>query len=142
VVVNVGGMRDGDEAGLVVLRHASSWIGGVRRGDRRTVVVKGNVVMDVKSQATKNKGAAVASANLAENKVWLRATVDIRPGSSDLASYQYSTDGTKWQRLGAPQALQKDWAGFFMGYRFGVFNYATKALNGSVRVERFEITTP
>jgi beta-xylosidase len=142
LALDVGGMRDGDEAGLVVLRDASSWVGVVRRGENRTVVVRGNVRMDVKSMATKNKGAVVASANLAGSRVWLRATVDVRPGSSNLASYQYSADGAKWQRLGTGQALHEDWGVYFMGYRFGVFNYATKALNGSVRVERFEITTP
>jgi hypothetical protein len=31
---------------------------------------------------------------------------------------------------------------FFMGYRYGIFNYATKALGGAVTVERFELSTP
>jgi beta-xylosidase len=143
VAMDVGDMRDGDQAGLAVLRDSSSWIGVVRRGERRTVVVRGNIVMDVKSMGTKNKGAVVSSAELTGSKVWLRATVDIAPGSNNVATYQYSTDGARrWQRLGSAQALQKDWGGYFMGYRFGVFNFATKALNGSVRVERFDITTP
>jgi beta-xylosidase len=142
LAIDVGGMRDGDESGLVVLRDSSSWVGVVRRGEKRMVVVRGNVVMDVKSMATRNKGSVVASVNLAGGRVWLRATVDIKPGSSNLASYQYSIDGSKWQRLGSGQALHKDWGGYFMGYRFGIFNYATKSLNGSVRVEKFEITTP
>jgi hypothetical protein len=29
---------------------------------------------------------------------------------------------------------------FFMGYRYGIFNYSTLALGGSVKVERFEIS--
>jgi hypothetical protein len=29
-----------------------------------------------------------------------------------------------------------------MGYRFGIFNYATQALGGAVTVERFDLTTP
>lgn len=28
---------------------------------------------------------------------------------------------------------------FFLGYRFAVFNHATQALGGKVRVERFEL---
>ncbi len=31
---------------------------------------------------------------------------------------------------------------FFMGYRFGVFNYATQALGGAVKVASFELATP
>ncbi len=29
-----------------------------------------------------------------------------------------------------------------MGYRFGIFNYATTALGGAVTVRRFDLTTP
>jgi hypothetical protein len=29
-----------------------------------------------------------------------------------------------------------------MGYRFALFNHATQALGGSVRIARFELTTP
>ena len=37
--------------------------------------------------------------------------------------------------------LTNDWQ-FFMGYRFGVFNYATSTLGGSVTVNQFAVTTP
>jgi hypothetical protein len=29
-----------------------------------------------------------------------------------------------------------------MGYRFGIFNYATQALGGTVTVNRFDLTAP
>ncbi len=29
-----------------------------------------------------------------------------------------------------------------MGYRFGIFNYATQALGGAVTVRSFDLTTP
>ena len=29
-----------------------------------------------------------------------------------------------------------------MGYRFGIFDYATQALGGSVKVASFEVTKP
>jgi hypothetical protein len=29
---------------------------------------------------------------------------------------------------------------FFMGHRFGIFNYATQALGGTVTVRRFDLT--
>ena len=31
---------------------------------------------------------------------------------------------------------------FFMGYRFGIFNYATQSLGGSVGVASFQLATP
>jgi hypothetical protein len=37
--------------------------------------------------------------------------------------------------------MGNDWR-FFMGYRFALFNHATQALGGSIRVTRFELSTP
>jgi hypothetical protein len=31
---------------------------------------------------------------------------------------------------------------FFMGYRYGIFNYATSSLGGTVTVARFTLSTP
>jgi hypothetical protein len=43
--------------------------------------------------------------------------------------------------LGPPFTLTN--AGqFFMGYRFGLFNHATRALGGSVRAGQFTVTAP
>jgi len=41
--------------------------------------------------------------------------------------------------LGPAFTLNNDWQ-FFMGYRFGVFNYATSALGGSVIVNQFAVS--
>ncbi len=75
------------------------------------------------------------------NRVWLRASADIRPGTGRLGTFSYSTDGTTFTRLGPAFSLGNDWR-FFMGYRFALFNHATQALGGSVRIARFELTTP
>jgi len=40
-----------------------------------------------------------------------------------------------------PLTLNNSWE-FFMGYRFGIFNYATQALGGAVTVRSFDLTTP
>ena len=38
--------------------------------------------------------------------------------------------------LGPAYTMWTNWA-YFMGYRFGIFNYATKELGGSIKVESF-----
>ena len=43
--------------------------------------------------------------------------------------------------LGPSFVLNNQWE-FFMGYRFGIFNYATQALGGAVTVRSFDLTTP
>ncbi|WP_214105621.1 family 43 glycosylhydrolase [Acrocarpospora catenulata] len=74
-------------------------------------------------------------------RIWLRANADVRPGSGRQARFSYSTDGVNFTALGSAFALNNSWR-FFMGYRFGIFNYATQALGGSVTVRRFDLTTP
>jgi hypothetical protein len=90
---------------------------------------------------TVSTGKEIASAALPASKVWLRATGDFTPGSGHQAYFSYSTDGKNFQRLGNGLVMTSEWQ-FFMAYRFAIFNYATQALGGSVRVESFELATP
>lgn len=83
----------------------------------------------------------MASAPLAGNRVRLRAAADIRPGAARSAVFSYSTDGAAFVRLGPAFSLGNDWR-FFMGYRFALFNHATRALGGAVRATRFEVSVP
>jgi hypothetical protein len=93
------------------------------------------------SWATTGTGSEAAGATISGGKIWLRVNADIRPGSGRQAKFSYSTDGTTFTALGPAFTLNNEWQ-FFMGYRFGVFNYATQALGGSVAVNRFTIATP
>ncbi|MCE0446539.1 hypothetical protein LT493_23470 [Streptomyces tricolor] len=55
--------------------------------------------------------------------------------------FSHSTDGITFTRLGPDFSRATTWR-FFMGYRFALFNHATRALGGAVRVTRFELSTP
>lgn len=90
---------------------------------------------------TTGTGTEVAGTPVPAGSVWLRATADIRPGAARSGTFSYSTDGTRFTRLGPAFSLGNDWR-FFMGYRFALFNHATQALGGAVRVPRFELSTP
>ncbi|WBB80968.1 family 43 glycosylhydrolase [Micromonospora sp. WMMD882] len=133
-------MRDGDRAGLAVLRNSSAWI-GVRRDNGATRVVMTNGLTMDGSWNTTGTGTEIASAAVSGGRIWLRANADIRPGSGRQARFSYSTDGVNFVALGNALTLDSNWQ-FFMGYRFGIFNYATQALGGAVTVRRFELATP
>jgi beta-xylosidase len=139
VEIDPGGMRDGDRAGLAMLRDFSAWI-GLRRdnGVTRISMVDG-LAMDGNWNTT-GTGTERASAELCGDRVWLRVTADIRPGSGRQATFAYSEDGASFVPLGPAFTLHSNWT-FFMGYRFAVFNYATAALGGSITVNRFSVTT-
>ncbi|MER6282610.1 glycoside hydrolase family 43 protein [Streptomyces sviceus] len=140
VQLDFSAMRDGDRAGLALLRDSSAWIGVRRDGGATRVSMVNGLTMDGNWNTT-GTGTEAASAPVSGGRLWLRASADIRPGSARPGTFSYSTDGTNFTRLGPSFSMGNDWR-FFMGYRFALFNYATQALGGSVRVLRFELSTP
>ncbi|MFC7247253.1 glycoside hydrolase 43 family protein, partial [Catellatospora aurea] len=140
ITLDYSTMRDGDRAGLAMLRDQSAWIGVKRDNGTTRVVMTNGLTMD-SSWNTTGTGSENASASISGGRIWLRVNADIRPGSGRQARFSYSTDGTNFTALGSAFTLNNAWQ-FFMGYRFGIFNYATQALGGSVTVSRFDLTTP
>ncbi|WP_181786767.1 glycoside hydrolase family 43 protein [Streptomyces phytophilus] len=140
IELDCSAMADGDRAGLAVLRDASAWIGLKRDGGTTRVVMVDGLTMDGNWNTT-GTGTERASASFAGSRIWLRSQADIRPGSGRQAQFSYSTDGSGFSPLGPSFTLNNAWQ-FFMGYRYAIFNHATRALGGSVRVARFELTAP
>ncbi|MGW4207256.1 family 43 glycosylhydrolase [Lentzea sp. NPDC004789] len=140
VELDYSAMRDGDRAGLVMLRQSSAWIGVRRDNGRTSVVMTTGLAMD-SSWRTTSTGTEVASTAITGDRVWLRASADIQPGSNRVARFSYSTDGNTFTPLGPAFTLDNSWQ-FFLGYRFGVFNHATQALGGAVTVRRFDVARP
>ncbi|KQR07197.1 xylosidase [Cellulomonas sp. Leaf334] len=140
VELDYSAMANGDRSGLAMLRQSSAWVGVVKTNGSTRVVMTDGLSMN-SSWATTGTGVERASANVSGGRIWLRATADIRPGSGRTATFSYSTDGTTFVPLGPAFTLNNQWE-FFMGYRFGIFNYATQALGGAVTVRSFDLTTP
>jgi beta-xylosidase len=140
VELDYSAMANGDRSGLAMLRQSSAWIGVVKTNGATRVVMTDGLTMS-SSWATTGTGVERASAAVSGGRIWLRATADIRPGSGRTATFSYSTNGTTFVPLGPAFTLNNSWE-FFMGYRFGLFNYATQALGGAVTVRSFDLTTP
>ncbi len=139
-ILDVTAMRDGDRAGLALLRDSSAWIGVKREGTATRLVMVNGLTMDG-SWNTTGTGTEAASVPVTANRLWLRANADIRPGAARSGTFSYSLDGVTFTRLGPAFSMGNAWQ-FFMGYRFALFNHATRALGGSVRVSRFEVSVP
>ncbi|GAB2630787.1 family 43 glycosylhydrolase [Streptomyces capparidis] len=140
IELDIAGMRDGDRAGLAVLRDSSAWIGVKRAGGSSRLVTVTGLTMDTNWNTT-GTGYETASAGLGGSRVWLRVQADIRPGTGRQARFSYSTDGINFVPMGPAFTMGNDWR-FFMGHRFAIFNHATTALGGAVTVRRFSLTTP
>jgi beta-xylosidase len=141
IEMDYGAMRDGDMAGLALFRDSSAWIGIKRSAGTSKVAMVNNLTLN-SSWATATKGTEVASANVSGGKIWLRIVADVRTTQSGgQGRFSYSTDGSQFTQLGSAFTMKRDWP-FFTGYRFAIFNYATQALGGSVKVSSFQLTAP
>jgi hypothetical protein len=136
-------MANGDRTGLAMLRDQSAWI-GIRKdsatGATRLSMING-INMTTGSWATAATGTEAAGVDVSGGKIWLRVSANIQPGSGRTATFSYSTNGSTFTTLGPAFTLNNDWQ-FFMVYRFGIFNYATTALGGSVTVNKFTVAAP
>ncbi|GLI78230.1 hypothetical protein PoHVEF18_006539 [Penicillium ochrochloron] len=139
IQLDIGNMHSGDRSGLAMLRDSSAYVAIINNsGTFRLSMVQGLTMGS--GWTTLSTGSEVSGVNLPSgtSKIWLRAAANIQPGSGRTASFSYSTDGLNFAGIGTPYVLNNTW-NFFMGYRYGIFNYATSALGGSVVVNSFDM---
>jgi beta-xylosidase len=70
--------------------------------------------------------------------VCLRAACDFT-NKADAARFYYSPDGQSWHPIGHDLKMVYSLA-HFVGYRFGLFNYATKTPGGYADFDYFRIS--
>ncbi|KAI8293009.1 hypothetical protein K4K56_005572 [Colletotrichum sp. SAR 10_98] len=133
-------MADGDRTGLVLFRYAAAWIGVVKDGDRTKVAMVNNIMMvPDDGWHTVDKGEEIESAEISGGSVWLRLEVGVNSLYNEEGRFSYSTDGVTFQSLGEPHQQVNNGILHFLGYRYGLFNYATLARGGAVTVKSFGI---
>ena len=153
--INVGDLAAGDIGGVAILRDESAYIGVRKEADGSVTLIHVNgitmkegddgwqTVSEGTVAASTTEGlAAVASG---EQDLWVRITADVTPAFGlpaenvpNTAQLEYSIDGQTFQKLGPDFKIHNRWQ-FFMTFRFAVFNFATKALGGSLHVKGFDL---
>ncbi|KAL1743245.1 glycosyl hydrolase [Schizophyllum fasciatum] len=140
IELNYENMAPGDRAGLVLLRDHSGYVGVQNDGGSFTVVMVTDIDMDANWDTSSN-GTVIESTQISGGTVWLRVYADITPQGgqgTNLAHFSFSTDGSTFVGIGEDFTMVVGWE-FFMGYRFGIFNYATTDLGGSITVPAFTL---
>jgi beta-xylosidase len=140
IELDLSSMQDGDVAGLALLRHMSAYVAVRKKSGALEVAMVSGLTMDG-SWNTTSTGKDAESKAFTGSKIWLRLSADITPGSGRQGKFSYSTDGTTFTAIGTPYTMNNSWE-FFMAYRFGIFNFASTALGGSVTLKSFALTTP
>lgn len=141
--INISKMADGDRAGVSLFRDVAAYIGVHKEGSAAKLVMVNNLSLNSNwGTASTGTVAATGPTIATDTDLWLRIDADVTPAfgtnTARQATFWYSTDGSKFTQLGGGFGMTNAWQ-FFTGYRFAVFNFATKALGGEVSVKSFEL---
>jgi beta-xylosidase len=79
----------------------------------------------------------VASVPLSQTRVYFRVAADYL-NQADKASFFYSLDGNQWTPIGSTLQMVSTLP-HFVGYRFALFNYATRSAGGFADFDYFRI---
>ena len=127
--IDVSNMKEGDFAGLALLQRKFGQVGvKYTNGAKTIVMVNGSASRPIEAQ----------SVPLTQKMVYLKAECDFRD-KTDIAYFFYSLDGKSWTPIGSQLKMEFSMP-HFMGYRFGLFNYATKNPGGCVDFDYFHIS--
>ena len=138
VKMDVSKMKDGDVAGLAAFQGDAALLSIVKEGKRSFIVgSKESVALsDEDKVVTDVKREEVYRQALKSKVVYLKMSCDFRL-HQDLVTLSYSVDGKNWVEAIRGFKMIFDYRRFFMGTRFGIYNYATKNKGGFVDVESF-----
>ncbi|WP_149277744.1 glycoside hydrolase family 43 protein [Pareuzebyella sediminis] len=126
--IDLSNMKEGDNAGLALLQKNYGWVGVTHEnGKKKIVMVLGN------DEGEKT----VEELALNQKTIYLKASCDFT-NKKDEAQFYYSLDGRNWSKIGTTLKMSYTLP-HFMGYRFGLFNYATAQSGGYVDFDYFRI---
>lgn len=128
VVLDTSGMKDGDYAGLAALQEKYGFAGIKKSGDSKSIVMV---------NGSTGSPEEVESISVDQDKVYLKIDFDFK-NMRDRVYFYYSLDGEDWTSIG--NVLQMSYElSHFVGYRFALFNFATKTAGGYVDFDYFRI---
>ena len=151
IAMDISKMKDGDCAGLAAFNGDSGVLTIKKQGKKSVLEMSEQKVsltdrekavtnVEVKVIETVDLSAAFKSQTSKSKSqiIYLRLDGDFQPGHHDVANFYYSLDGEKWTQIGTKNyRMIFDYRRFFMGTKFGIFNYATKKAGGYVDVDAF-----
>ena len=126
--IDVSNLKDGDFAGLALLQKNYGLVGVKSDGGTNFIVMV---------SAENHSPAEVERVPLTQANVFLKAECDFK-NRADKAHFFYSLDGKSWIAIGS-QLKMSYTLPHFMGYRFGLFNFATKTPGGYADFDYFRV---
>jgi len=125
--LDLSGLKDGDIAGFGVLQDKYAYVAVKLENGKKTIqMVKGR------------EGKVIEEIPYSGDEIFFKITCDFKD-RKDLAHFYYAENGKHWKEIGEPLKMEYT-LGQFMGYRYALFNYATKTSGGYVDFDYFRIT--
>ncbi|MFN8345413.1 MAG: glycoside hydrolase 43 family protein [Spirosomataceae bacterium] len=127
-LLDASNMKEGDFAGLSLLQKNFGLVGvKVGKGQKSIVMVSANT----------GKPIEIENIPLTQNTLYVKAECNFNK-RADIARFFYSLDGKVWTKIGEPLKMPYT-IPHFMGYRFGLFNYATQTTGGFADFDYFRM---
>ncbi|WP_312095928.1 glycoside hydrolase 43 family protein [Niallia sp.] len=126
--VDVSGMKDGDIAGFAAFQKDYGYVG---------VHVIDNKKLITMVSSSSGSPEIIESVPLDQDRVYFRIDCDFKE-KADKAYFYYSLNEKDWNRIGKELGMKYK-LDHFMGYRFAVFNFATKEIGGFADFDYFRI---
>lgn len=126
---DVSNLKNGDYAGLCALQRKFGQVGVKMTDGKKYIFMTSN---------ESETPVEMESIPLSQNEVYVRIDCDFND-RKDIATFFYSLDGNSWKPIGGELHMQYTLMEHFMGYRFGLFNYATKTPGGYADFDWFRI---
>ena len=124
--LDLAGLKDGDIAGFGVLQDKYGYVAvKLENGKKSIRMVKGS------------DGKIIEEIPYEGDEICFKITCDFKD-RKDIARFYYSENGKNWKEIGEPLKMQYT-LGQFMGYRYALFNYATKTSGGYADFDYFRI---
>jgi beta-xylosidase len=135
ISLDISKMSTGDIAGLSLFRDNAAYIAI----SNNALILQRDLALGA-GWNTLSLGRQETSVSLPANtkNIWLRLHADIKPAGSHQGTFSWSTDGKTYKQLGTPYTMNTTYF-FFIGYRFGIFNFAESKLGGQVTVKSFDL---
>ncbi|MBS4200480.1 glycoside hydrolase 43 family protein [Bacillus sp. FJAT-49732] len=129
VLVEISHMKDGDFAGLAAFQENYGFVAVKATANENFIVM---VLGNSKEQQE------IELISITNDRVYFKVDFDFK-NMIDQAYFYYSLDEENWHVIGEPLQM-KYTIPHFMGYRFALFNYATKTSDGFVDFDYFRVT--
>ncbi|MDU0202063.1 glycoside hydrolase family 43 protein [Paenibacillus sp. MAH-36] len=126
--MDVSHMKPGDHAGMVALQNHFGTVG-------IQIAANGERYVAMCVNGGDGSEEAVERILYEDSLIYLKIHFNFE-NSTDLASFYYSADGEEWKKIGSSLKM-KYTLDHFMGYRIGLFNYATKQVGGHADFDFF-----